>query len=272
MTFYFVRTNSARCVFKSIYNVPVLITIFRTENPFRMVIIPSLLSFCDCFVAFLPIITLPVKPLDGCFVVNPPPPPCTLPNTCVSTPFNNSAVPALLRVWALLVIPNALRFVGDNDADVKNAGDDVDDPGGGGVWRRWTEFCFNDDFNGLDGFFLGTDFAVVGCMDVVFDDTDVILTLLLLLVLVINGSVSGCDVVVVVVVAVVVSTVLVSLLLLLLLVLLLLLLLQLTWWCISLDATIDSSRCCDGDDGAISTDMPTSLGESSIKTISDSFV
>lgn len=129
------------------------------------------------------------------------------------------------------MIPNALRFVGDNDADVKSAGDDVDDPGGGGVLRRWTEFCFNDDFNGLDGFFLGTDFAVVGCMDVVFDDTDVILTLLLLLVLVwvTNGSVSGCDVVVVVVVvAVVVSTVLVSLLLLLLLVLLLLLLLQLT--------------------------------------------
>ena len=202
------------------YNVPVFIIIFRTDNPFRIVSIPFLSSFCDSFVAFLPIITLPVNaPLDDCccFVVTPLTE--ALPNICVSTPFNNTAVPALLRVCALLVIPNAaLRFVGgDNDDDVNN------DPGDGVLFRRLdvanAEVCFNDGFNGFDAFFLGNDdFVVIGRIIVVFDADESLILLSLVLaaknVPATNGD-GSCDDFVEV--TVVVSTVLLSLLLLLLL-------------------------------------------------------
>jgi hypothetical protein len=204
------------------YNVPVFMIIFRTDNPFRIVIIPSLLSFCACFVAFLPIITLPANPLDDCCCLVVTPPTVALPTMCVSTPFNNSAVPALLRVCALLVIPNALRFVGDRDDDVNS------DPGDG-VLRRLddvnADVCFNDGFNGFEDFFFGNDFVNVGCMTVVFDteneeDVIVLSSALDVVNATATGGLGGSDWVVV---AVVVSTVLLSLLL-----LLLLLLLQLT--------------------------------------------
>ena len=205
-TRYFVRTNSARCVLTSMYNVPVFMTIFRTDNPFRIVIIPSLLSFCDCFPAFFPIITFPLNPLVvGCvFVVTPPI--VALPNTFVSTPFNNSAVPALLLVCALLVIPNALRFVGDTADD-----DDANNDPGDGVLRRLddenAEVCFNDGFNGFEAFFFGTILDVVGCMAVV------LLSFIVKVAANPNASVGAGDFVA----TVVVSTVLLSLLLLLLL-------------------------------------------------------
>lgn len=96
------------------YSVPVFIIIFRTGNPFRIVIVPSLLSF-EYLLAFLPIIKLLINPFDvGSFADTPP----FAFGIFVWTPFSNSAVPALLRVCALLVIPNALpvRLVGENEA------------------------------------------------------------------------------------------------------------------------------------------------------------